>query len=100
MPWRPFTTPVAAKSLERLSYSGDFMTRARVAQALGVLGDAHLTGTLVRMLDDPKATVSHAALASLPKLVGLDLGQSGDDPTASAADQMARWKKWHAATGR
>jgi hypothetical protein len=43
------------------------------------------------------ATVNHAALASLPKAVGRDLGQSGDAAAVSITEQMARWKKWYAA---
>ena len=86
------------EAIERLSYSSDIKTRARVAQALGTLGDARLAGILIRLLDDPKATVSHAALASLPKAVGRDLGQSGDGATVPTTEQMARWKKWYAET--
>jgi len=84
------------EAIERLSYSSDIKTRARVAQALGTLGDARLAGILIRLLDDPKATVSHAALASLPKAVGRDLGQSGDRAGIATTEQMARWKKWYA----
>ena len=88
------------EAIERLSYSSDIMMRARVAQAVGVLGDARLAGILIRLLDDPRATVSHAALASLPKAVGRDPGRSGDGATVPTAEQMARWKKWYAETPR
>jgi HEAT repeat protein len=83
-------------ALERLSYSDDLMIRTRVAQALGALGNSRLTGVLIRLLDDRKATVSHAALASLPSAVGRDVGRSDDGATASTPEQMARWKKWYA----
>ncbi len=89
-----------AEAIERLSYSSDIMTRARLAQALGGLGDVRLAGILIRLLDDPMATVSHASLASLPKAVGHDLDQPGDGATVPTAEQMARWKKWYAATAR
>ena len=85
-----------AAALERLSYSSDMMTRTRLAQALGALGDVHLAGILVRLLDDPWATVRHAALASLPKVAGRDLGQSVDGSTLPATDVIAGWKKWYA----
>ena len=92
------------EAIERLSYSGDIKTRTRVAQALGPLGDARLTGILIRLLDDPRATVSHAALASLPKVVGRDVGRDdgrgGDAATGSMSDQVARWKKWYAETAK
>jgi HEAT repeat protein len=87
-------------AIERLSYTSDIKTRARVAQAVGALGDARLAGILIRLLDDPKATVSHAALASLPKVVGHDLRQSGDGVTVPTVEQMARWKKWYAETAK
>jgi HEAT repeat protein len=87
-------------AIERLSYSGDLMTRFRVAQSLGGLGDSRLTGVLIRLLDDSKATVSHAALASLPLVAGRDLGRSADGTTASTTEQVARWKKWWAETPR
>ncbi len=87
------------EAIERLSYSDDLHTRCHVAQALGALGEARLTGILIRLLDDPKATVSHAALASLPKIVGHDLSQPGDGPTVPTTEQIARWKKWFAAQG-
>lgn len=83
-------------AIERLSYSSDIKTRAHVAQALGTLGDVRLAGILIRLLDDPKATVSHAALASLPKAVGRDQGQSGDRAGIATTEQMAQWKKWYA----
>ncbi len=84
------------EAIERLSYASDIQTRARVAQALGALGDARAVGVLIRLLDDPRATVSHAALASLPKAAGRDLSQPGDGATVPATEQIARWKKWYA----
>jgi len=88
------------KEIERLSYSNDFKTRTRVAQAAGALGDARLAGILIRLLDDPTATVSHAALASLPKVAGREMSQSGDGATVPTTEQIARWKQWYAETVR
>ncbi len=88
--------PAAGDALRRLSYSGDFHIRGRLAQSLGELGDERYAAILVRLLDDSKATVSHAALASLPRVVGRDVAQSGDGATVPTAEQMARWKKWWA----
>ena len=51
---------------------------------------------MIRLLDDPRATVSHAALASLPKAAGRDLTQPGDGTTVPTTEQVARWKKWYA----
>lgn len=89
-----------AEALERLSYSSDMMTRTRVAQTLGELGDARLAGILIRLLDDSRATVSHAALANLPKAVGHDVRPPGDDATTPTTDQIAQWKKWYATSAR
>jgi HEAT repeat protein len=83
------------EAIERLSYTRDVKIRARVAQALGALGDARLTRILIRMLDDSTATVSHAALAALPQVAGRDLGQSVDGAAVPTTEQMARWKKWY-----
>ncbi len=84
------------EAIERLSYASDVQTRARVAQVFGAVGDARAVGVLIRLLDDPRATVSHAALASLPKAAGHDLTQPGDDATVPTTEQVARWKKWYA----
>ena len=43
-----------------------------------------------------KPPCSHAALASLPRVVGRDVAQSRDGTTVSTIEQMARWKKWWA----
>jgi len=86
------------EAIERLSYSRDLKSRARVAQALGTLGDVRLAGILIRLLDDPMATVSHAALASLPKVAGREMSQSGDGATVPTTEQIARWKQWYAET--
>ena len=68
--------PAAGDALRRLSYSGDFHIRGRLARnLLGELGDERYAAILVRLLDDSKATVSHAALASLPRVVGRDVAQ-------------------------
>jgi HEAT repeat protein len=87
------------EALERLSYSGDMMTRTRVAQALGATADRRLTGVLIRLLDDSKATVSHAALASLPLAAGRDEGRSADGAVPPASEQMVLWKKWYRESG-
>ena len=87
-------------AIRRLSYSGDFRIRGQLAQALGELGDERFTAILVRFLDDSKATVSHAALASLPCVVGRDVAQSADGTNVSTSEQMALWKKWWTERGQ
>lgn len=88
--------PAGDEAIQRLSYASDIKLRGRLARALGDLGDARFTAILVRMLDDPRATVSHAALASLPRVVGHDVAQSNDGVAVSTAEQIERWKKWYA----
>jgi HEAT repeat protein len=83
-------------AIRRLSYSRDIRIRGQLAQGLGDLGDERFLSILVRMLDDSKATVSHAALASLPRVKGRDMARSTDGTSVSTIEQMARWKKWYA----
>lgn len=86
----------ADDAIGRLSYSGDFRIRGRLAQDVGDLGDERFTAILIRFLDDSKATVSHAALASLSRVVGRDVAKSPDGTSVPISEQMARWKKWWA----
>ena len=86
----------AVAAFDRLAYSDDPKTRVRVAQTLGELGDASCTATLVRLLDDRRASVSRAALMSLPKVVGQDVGQPADAPQTGPTEQIRRWKQWFA----
>ena len=87
-----FHDPAGEAALERLAYSNDPQTRARAAVAMGELGQASFLPTLVRLLDDRRATVSHAAMASLPRVAGRDVAQSAGGTT----EQIARWKRWFA----
>jgi HEAT repeat protein len=89
--------PGGGEALERLSYSGDFKTRAGVARALGTLGDRRYAHVLIRLLDDPRTTVSRAALDALPQVAGPDAAGSADGSHTGAAEQVARWKAWYAA---
>jgi HEAT repeat protein len=88
--------PAGGDAIRGLSYSRDIRIRGQLAQSLGDLGDERFISILVRLLDDSKATVSHAALASLPRVVGRDVSQSADGTSVSMSEQMARWKKWYA----
>ena len=91
--------PSGDQAIARLSYSTDVKLRGQLAQALGDLGDARFTTILIRLLDDSKATVSHAALTSLPRVVGRDVTRA-DGAALTTSEQIARWKAWHAtATG-
>ena len=83
-----------------MSYSRNVRIRGQLAQDLGVLGDERFLSVLVRLLDDSKATVSHAALASLARVKGRDVAQSADGTNVSINEQMARWKKWWAEEAR
>jgi HEAT repeat protein len=88
--------PSGDDAIQRLSYSRDVRVRGQLAQGLGELGEMRFASILVRLLDDSKATVSHAALASLPRVTGRDVAQSIDGTSVSTNEQMARWKKWYA----
>ena len=88
--------PAGDDAIGRLSYSRDIRIRGQLAQDLGDLGDERFLSILVRQLDDSKATVSHAALASLARVKGRDVALSADGTSVSTNEQMARWKKWWA----
>ena len=83
---------------------------------MGELPDAGFVSTLVVLLDD-RESVRHAALESLPKVVGRDVSQDGEpplspagtsdlsgaatrpaaflSPTPSSDEQVRRWKQWY-----
>ena len=82
-------------AVERMTYSDDIRVRARAAQAMGELGNATFTAALIRLLDDHRETVSHAALASLPKVAGCDVAQGADGPPRGTSEQIRRWKQWY-----
>ena len=86
--------PAGDDAIRRLSYSRDIRIRGQLAQDLGDLGDERFISILVRLLDDSKATVSHAALASLSHVKGRDVALSSDGTSVSQNEQMTRWKKW------
>ncbi len=88
--------PAGDDAIQRLSYSRDIRIRGQLAQGLGDLGDERFLSILVRLLDDSKATVSHAALASLSRVKGRDVAQSADGTSVSVNEQMTRWKRWWA----
>jgi HEAT repeat protein len=87
-------------ALERLAYSNGPEIRAAAARAMGELGNPIFAAALVRLLDDPRGTVSRAALLSLPKAVGRDVAASADGAPLGTAEQIRRWKQWYSAGAR
>jgi HEAT repeat protein len=86
--------PAGKPALERLAYSNDPQIRARVARSMGEYPDPAFIPILIHLLND-KANVTHAALASLPQVVGEDQAKSANQPPASTAEQISRWKRWY-----
>ena len=76
-------------ALERMAYSDTPDIRAAAARAMGELGNAAFTAALVRLLDDPRGTVSRAALLSLPKAVGRDVAAAADGRRLGTASRSA-----------
>ena len=74
-------------ALDCMAYSDAPEIRAAAARAMGELANASFTGTLVRLLDDPRVTVSRAALLSLPKAAGHDAAESADGSPVGTAEQ-------------
>ncbi len=83
------------EALERLAADGDATVRRQAALAIGRTRDAGFTELLVSMLDD-RSPVQQAALESLTAIHGPEVGRANDGPSATVADQVARWKKWNA----
>jgi HEAT repeat protein len=92
--------PSGAPAVERMAYSQSFETRAAAARRMGELADPSFTAALLRLLDDPRVTVSRAALLSLPKVVGRDVAQATDGSPVGTAEQIRRWKQWYAEGGK
>ena len=86
--------PSGKPALERLAYSRDPVVRTKTAQAMGDFPDPAFTATLIRLLSD-KQTVVHAALISLPKVVGQDVAQAPGQAPATTTEQILRWKHWN-----
>ncbi len=84
-------------ALERMTYSETPDIRAAAARAMGALGNPIFAAALVRLLDDPRGTVSRAALLSLPRAVGRDVAAAADGAPVGTAEQIHRWKQWYSA---
>jgi HEAT repeat protein len=81
-------------ALERLAGSTDPKIRRQAADAMGESPNPAFTATLMRLLDD-QLNVRRAALASLPKVVGQDVANRGNEPPPSMAERVSRWKRWY-----
>ena len=84
------------RAVDLMAYSNAPETRAAAARAMGELANASFIGTLIHLLDDPRVTVSRAALLSLPKAAGRDVAQAADGSPVATAEQIRRWKEWYA----
>jgi len=92
-----FHDPAGMAALDRLTYSDDPRIRTRTARVMGELGDPSFAAALVRLLDDRRASVTHAALTELPKVAGRDVAQAADGSPRDSQEQIRRWKQWLAA---
>jgi HEAT repeat protein len=88
--------PQGRDALARLAYHADPSLRRQAAVAMGEVGDPASIATLVYLLDDRPA-VRLAAIESLKKIVGRDVGGGSGPQTPSANEQVNRWKQWFAA---
>lgn len=88
--------PSGPRTLDLFAHEPDGDLRRQTALLMGEFPDAQYTGTLIGLLDDSLA-VRLAALASLPKVAGHDVGRPDGESTTSTLDQVGRWKQWWAA---
>jgi len=85
--------------LKRLSYSSDPEIRRRVASSLGERPEPEFMPALIRMLDDRRASVRSAALASLPKVAGQRAADTVESESATTTERIRRWKQWYQRRG-
>jgi HEAT repeat protein len=85
--------PSGKPALERLAYSNDPLIRAKVATAMGETPDPSYIPILIRFLND-QASVSRAALVSLPRVVGEDISQPTGQTSGKTSERISRWKRW------
>jgi HEAT repeat protein len=91
--------PVGAETLQRLSLSNDSKLQNYVARTLGTLNDPAFVPILIRLLKIESGGVRQAALESLPKVVGEDIGDIETPETRSAdltptQKKVLRWELW------
>lgn len=87
--------PAGPTALERLTYSSDPAVRRQLAVVLGEVGGPESLSLLIRLLDD-RPDVRRAALESLPKVVGHDVGHPLGQPSLGPTGQASLWKEWFA----
>lgn len=87
--------PAGLPALERLTYSADPAVRRQLAVVLGELGRSESLPLLIYLLDD-RPDIRRAALESLPKVAGHDVGRPLGKPQPGPAEQAALWKEWFA----
>jgi len=90
---------VGAETLQRLSLSEESKLQTYVAKTLGNLDDPAFVPILIRLLKVDSGGVRQAALESLPKLVGEDIGNAEIPQTRSAdlspmQKKVLRWEMW------
>lgn len=88
--------PSGPGTVDLLAHDPDGDLRRQAALLMGEFPDEHYTGTLIGLLDDSLAA-RLAALASLPKVAGRDIGRPDGEATTSTLDQVDRWKQWWSA---
>lgn len=88
--------PSGPRTLDLFAHEPDGDLRRQAALLMGEFPDEQYTGTLIGLLDDSLA-VRLAALSSLPKVAGRDIGRPDGETTTSTLDQVGRWKQWWAA---
>lgn len=79
-------------AIERLSHETDLEIRRAATVAMGEIGNAVFLPALVKLLDD-RRDIQLAAMASLTKIAGRDMSDSGD-PGILPDEKVRRWKKW------
>ncbi len=87
--------PSGGEALERMLADPDPQERARIARAMGEIGDPVFVPRLIRMLDEPPA-VRNVVFDSLPQVAGIDPTLGDDVQSIDDADEkVRRWQLWY-----
>lgn len=81
--------------LERAALDVDANLRRRAIETMAELKQARFVPVLVRALDD-QLGIKQTALNGLVATTGQDIGRGSDETAPPMAEQIHRWKQWHA----
>jgi HEAT repeat protein len=83
---------IGTDTLQRLTHSGDRMTRLAIVQSIRDTNDPTLSFLLIQMLDEP-GSIRSEALDTLPGLTGKNIAAPQELVGMPVEERVLRWKK-------